>query len=157
MANIAERVRLIPGVRDVDALVLPRRYLLPSKAVVLHVIDDLETELQKEPKHNSKAQHPEAPEVVDHSQVNQFSQLHQENPVGKQFHDGRHLWSVLLFNSLHLNIPALKEAVGDGVGSELEDCLASDRRSRVEWGGCPLVMPLVVCDDESGVEEAEVE
>ena len=58
---------------------------------------------------------------------------------------------------LHFDVPALKEAVGDGVSGKLPHSLAFVRGGWVEGSGDPLVMALVVGDDEVGVEEADVE
>ena len=78
---INERVGRVPRVLDGHSLVLAWGYLLPSETVVLHVVDDLQTALQKEAKQNSKAEHLETPDIVHHSQVHHFSQLHQEDLV----------------------------------------------------------------------------
>ena len=78
---INERVGRVPRVLDCHSFVLAWGYLLPSETVVLHVVDDLQTALQKEPKQNSKTEHLETPDIIDRSQVHHFSELHYEDLV----------------------------------------------------------------------------
>ena len=51
---------------------------------------------------------------------------------------------------------ALNEAVRDRVRDELEHCLSLGSGGCVERSGDPLVMALVVSDDEVGVQESQI-
>ena len=85
LENIRECVRRVPGVARVDSFVLSWGNLLASQSVVLDVVDDLESALKQEPKHNGEEENLPSPEVADRTEVDELSQLHEEDLVEEHF------------------------------------------------------------------------
>lgn len=71
----------IPRMARIDSLILAWRYLLPTQAVVLHIIDDLKGELNQKSTEDGIAENAEAPHVIHNSKIYQLSEFHEEDLI----------------------------------------------------------------------------
>lgn len=122
---------------------------------MLHIIDHLEPELQKDSVDQEVNSHTESPNLVDRAKSDQLARLAPEHPVAQE---QARLINLGLFGEqpVSLDIPALPELSVTRSHCERINSLSFTGRGWVEGRGDPLMVALIMGDQEVSEHEAQI-
>ncbi len=153
--DIGQAMRCVPRVVDINLLVFTRGDFLALETVMLHIVDNFQSELEHDRIHDEVDCHACPPYIPNRSQDKPLTQLAVEHAVQEKELGRTHL-VVLAFESVALDLPTLPKLAICRPQEEGKHGFALPCGGWVEGSGDPLVMAFVMRDLEVRVHKAKI-